>query len=173
MSANHSSCLGIVIERCSARRDCTQPETVLHQQSHRMPVGIRRCRWPLANLTQGKGKLCEDGLQPASRIRSYTTSPGNAFESTKLPSRVPAWPELRLAKKASSRRWTCHSERSQFADDYDRASWVTLILHQSGYLGSQQSDKKANDYVPTPSGMVVGTVGKAIIIPSGDLIGVM
>ena len=84
---------------------------------------------------------------PWQRIRVYKAS-----------NVVPAWPELRLAKKASSRRWTCHSERSQFADDYDRASLVTLILHQSGYLGSQQNDEKANDYVPTPRKELKGGV---------------
>ena len=71
---------------------------------------------------------------------------------------VPVWPELKLARKASSRRWTCHSGRSQFADDYDRASLVTLTLHHSGYLGSQQNDEKANDYVPTPRKELKGRV---------------
>ena len=33
---------------------------------------------------------------------------------------------------------------------YDRASRVTSMSHQSGYLGSQQNDKEANDHMPQP-----------------------
>ena len=84
---------------------------------------------------------------PWQRIRVYKAS-----------NVVPVWPGWKLAKKASSLRWTCRSGRSQFADDYGRASLVTVILHHCGYLGSQQNDEKANDYVPTPRKELEGGV---------------
>ena len=89
-------------------------------------------------------------LSSGRSLVSRTVKVAGASKSTKLLSRVPGWPGFRVASMASSRRCTCHPERSQVANDYDRASLVTSMFHQSGYLGSQQNDKEANDYVPTP-----------------------